>query len=104
MGTPTTQTAEMANKLKAADPTIVPGPSSPDSKLFPTISMIESRISGADEPKAIRVRLATVPFQTGLSMISVAPTLPSPAMWIFLVVLNNKETLKRSFLAEVALR
>jgi len=50
LGTPTTQTAEIARRLKAAEPTIVPGPSSPDSKLFPTISMIESKISGAEEP------------------------------------------------------
>ena len=44
---------------------MVDGPSSPDFMLFlKTSSMIESRISGADEPSAIRVRLATVSFHT----------------------------------------
>ena len=32
------------------EPTIVDGPSSPASKLLPTISIMERRISGADEP------------------------------------------------------
>ena len=64
------QTAQMASRLKAADPTIVPGPSSPLSKLLPMISMQESRISGAELPRAISVRLATVPFQTGTSIVS----------------------------------
>lgn len=32
-GTEHTQTAEMTNKLKAAEPTIVPGPNSPDWNL-----------------------------------------------------------------------
>ena len=64
------QTAQMASRLKAADPTMVPGPSSPLSNLLPTISMQESRISGAELPKAIRVKLATVPFHTGTSIVS----------------------------------
>ena len=58
------QIAEMTSKLKAADPTMVPGPSSPATKFFPTISMTDSRISGADVPKASRDRLATVSFHT----------------------------------------
>ena len=41
------QTAQMAMRLKAAEPTIVPGPSSPASKLLPTISITDSRISAA---------------------------------------------------------
>lgn len=57
-------TAEMTNKLKAAEPTIVEGPSSPAQKLFPKISIIDRRISGALVPSANKLRLATVSFQT----------------------------------------
>jgi hypothetical protein len=54
------QMAMMMKKLKAADPTIVPGPKSPASKLLPTISITESRISGAEairKKKCVRTRL-----------------------------------------------
>ena len=63
LGMTITHMANIINILNAADPTIVAGPSSPASKLFPTISIIDRRISGADEPSAIRVRLATVHYQ-----------------------------------------
>ena len=55
----------LPRRLKAADPTIVDGPKTPGafSKVV-TVSMIESRISGADDPRAINVRLAIVGFQT----------------------------------------
>jgi len=38
-------------RLKAADPTIVLGPRSPAWKPFPMTSMMDKRISGADEPR-----------------------------------------------------
>jgi hypothetical protein len=38
-GIATMQTALMHMRLKAAEPTIVPGPNAPDSKLLPTISV-----------------------------------------------------------------
>ena len=56
---------EMTRKLKAAEPTMVEGPSSPglDPRVC-RVSMTLSRISGAEEPRAMRVRFATVGFQT----------------------------------------
>merc|ERR1719272_220695 len=59
-GIATTHTAVITSRLKAALPTIVEGPNSPAKNLFETHSMTDSRISGADDPRAIRVRLATV--------------------------------------------
>ena len=41
------QMAMMMKKLKAAEPTIVPGPRSPALNLLPMISMMDSKISGA---------------------------------------------------------
>ena len=49
-GMPAMQTAEMASRLKEAEPTMVLGPSFSDSKLFPMIPITARRISGADEP------------------------------------------------------
>ena len=55
-------TLKMTIKLKGADPTIAPEPSLAEAKLLARISMMLSRMTGADEPRAIRVKLATVSF------------------------------------------
>lgn len=60
----TVQTAMMMRRLNAADPTIVEGPRAPAKKLPATTSITERMISGADEPSAMRERLAMVGFQT----------------------------------------
>ena len=49
-GIPEMQTAEIANKLKEAEPTMVLGPKASASKLLPMIPTIASIISGADDP------------------------------------------------------
>jgi hypothetical protein len=57
-----THTPRMTRRLKAAEPTIVEGPRSPAMNLPVVISMTLSRISGAEEPRAIRDKLATTGF------------------------------------------
>mmetsp|Transcript_28934 Transcript_28934/g.92430 ORF Transcript_28934/g.92430 Transcript_28934/m.92430 type:complete len:246 (+) Transcript_28934:787-1524(+) len=75
-------TAVMASRLKAADPTMVEGPSSPGACVSHlarpcTVSRTARRISGADEPSAISVRLATVAFQYWTSMWVTSPVFRS---------------------------
>ena len=64
----------MIKKLNEADPTMVDGPSSPgvDPRVY-TVSMTLRRISGALEPRAIRVRLATVGFHTFTLVSTICP-------------------------------
>ena len=65
-----TQTPVITSKLNAAEPTIVLGPRAPALNLLPKISIQDRRISGEDDPNAIRVRFATVSFQTFTSISS----------------------------------
>mmetsp|Transcript_84906 Transcript_84906/g.259243 ORF Transcript_84906/g.259243 Transcript_84906/m.259243 type:complete len:270 (-) Transcript_84906:232-1041(-) len=64
-GIATTHTAMIENRLKAALPTMVEGPRSPLNILFEMhVSTTFRRSSGALDPRAMSVKLATVGFHT----------------------------------------
>jgi len=89
------QTAMMMRKLKAAEPTIVLGPRSPAKKPLPTTSTTFSRISGADEPSAISVSDATVPFHTFSRMVTVLPRsslIVRSRSWLVIVSIDSMNT------------
>ena len=59
----------ITRRLKAADPTIVDGPrTGGTASISYNVYSTERRISGADEPRAISVKFATVAFQRGTSI------------------------------------
>lgn len=95
-------TPEITNRLKAAEPTIVDAPSSP-GHLFkpPTVSMHDSRISGALDPRAIKVKLATVGFQKSIGTYVVLPSIDFTATITFLDVIFSMASMKTSETMEI---
>ena len=77
------QTAVMTMRLKAAEPTMVDGPSSPALNPPVSTSMTFKRISGAEEPRAMRVRLATVAFHTRTCTRTGLPSLSTPLFFVY---------------------
>ena len=95
--TETIDTAVIISKLKAADPTIVLGPnSSGSSSILITVSMTASMISGAEEPRAINVRLAIVGFQTVFSTTSSFPKLSLSTVSEVYEVISSIDSMKIS--------
>ena len=90
-------TALINSRLKAADPTIVDGPSSPaGSPSLPIVSTTESKISGAEEPRAMRERFAMVGFQTGTSIVYSLPFLSYLVYYCTVDVITSIASIKRS--------
>ena len=88
----------MTKRLKAADPTIVDGPSFDGlASRSETVPMTESKISGAEEPRAMSVRLATVAFQIGTSIKTlVFLSLSQSSMALVCAVIDSIASMKMS--------
>ena len=87
----------MTKRLKEADPTIVEAPSSPGHlPSLVTVSSTARRISGADDPRAIRVRFATVGFQKVTFFYIIFPSPCLTLTMTFLEVIFSMASMKIS--------
>ena len=90
-------TALMKRRLNEAEPTIVNGPSSPAGYLsLPHVSTTLSKISGADEPRAMRERLAMVAFHTGTSTKNLFPLLSVTSFLYTVEVITSIASMNKS--------
>lgn len=96
------ETPAITRRLKAADPTIVEAPSSPGhSPRLEAVSITLSKISGALEPRAMRVRLATVGVKKINDMGVFAITATSSIwayVWLFIVLIDSEVQLWEAWL------
>ena len=84
-------------KLKAAEPTIVAGPSSPGSDpRLETVSITDSKISGADDPSAIKVKFAIVGFHTETVIVCSTPSISVYVMARVWEVITSMQSIKMS--------
>jgi len=96
------ETPLITNKLNAPDPTMLLGPSSPASPpRFLRASITESKISGADEPSAIKVKLAMVGFQTGTCKVKTFPSLSYTCTSLVDDVMISIASMKMSAITEI---
>ena len=92
----------MTIRLKAAEPTIVEGPSSPGvDPSVEIVSMMESRISGALEPSAMSVRFAMVGFQTLTVAFYLVPFSSTYSISFVCDVMTSIEPMKMSEMIEM---
>ena len=89
---------EITKRLKAAEPTMVEGPSSGgDSLIVTAVCRTFKRISGADEPRAIRDKLAIVSFQTLYSKRTYSPFSSSKTLYdLVYEVMTSIDSMKMS--------
>lgn len=94
--------ALMTSKLKEAEPTMVEAPSSPGHlPRLVHVSKTARRISGALEPRAMRVKLATVAFQKRTFLCL---SFPSPSITVtmtYLAVIFSIASMKISATIEI---
>ena len=96
-------TALITRRLKAAEPTMVEGPRSLYGSPKPlTASKTERMISGAEEPNAMRVRLAMVGFHTGTSIKNVFSVVSSTTSLTYVLeVITSIASMNMSALIEM---
>ena len=90
-------TALMNKRLNAAEPTMVDGPSSPaGSPSLPHVSTTASKISGAEDPRAMSERFAMVAFQTGTSTFTVYPVASMISIDYTVEVISSMASMNKS--------
>jgi len=92
----------MNKRLNEADPTIVDGPSSPAG--FPSrphCSTTASKISGAEDPRAMSERFAIVAFQIGTSILTGFPFLSGTSTYWTVEVMTSIASMNKSAMSAI---